>query len=342
MTAPDLHVRTWNPPSAAKGTVWLVHGIGEHSGRYDTAARVLAARGFVVRAHDQRGHGLSPGPRGHVRRWAEYGDDLRRPAGAPRRPGSAAFPSFGHSMGGLAVMDRLLRDPGRVRAAVVSAPAVDPAAAHKPLLVWSARLLSLVLLCMRLPLGLDLESLSRDPAARAAYERDPLVHARTTARRGAEILTAIEWLHAHRAHLRTPLLLLQGAEDRINSPAGTRRFAAGLPAALAEMRELPGVRHELHTDPEVEGLFSGVVGDGWRRACRRSADVIPEPRALSRTCCPAPAWRRGRCAGDSPGARTQAQRLTDPDIACRTRRSPTSSPCAPRWTPRDSGRFSCG
>ncbi len=257
MSAPELHVRTWNPPAAAKGTVWLVHGIGEHSGRYDTSARVLASRGFVVHAHDQRGHGLSPGPRGHVRRWAEYGDDLRALLERHADPALPLF-LFGHSMGGLVVLDLVLRDPGRVRAAVVSAPAVDPAAAHKPLLVWSARLLSLVLPRLRLPLGLDLDSLSRDSAARAAYERDPLVHARTTARWGAEVLSAIQWLHAHRDRLRTPLLLVQGAEDRINSPAGTHRFAAGLPAALAELRELPGVRHELHTDPEVAPLFTAM------------------------------------------------------------------------------------
>ena len=257
MSASALHVRTWNPLAAIKGTVWLVHGIGEHSGRYDAAARVLEARGFVVHAHDQRGHGLSPGPRGHVRRWAEYGDDLRALLDRHADPALPLF-LFGHSMGGLVVLDYLFRDPGRVRAAVVSAPAVDPAAAHKPLLVWSARLLSLLLPRLRLSLGLDLDSLSRDPAVRTAYARDPLVHARTTARWGAETLAAIEWLHAHRDRLRTPLLLLQGAEDRINSPSGTRRFAAGLPAALAELRELPGVRHELHTDPEVAGIFTGI------------------------------------------------------------------------------------
>lgn len=279
MSPADLHLRTWNPPSAAKGTVWLVHGIGEHSGRYDSAARVLAARGIVVHAHDQRGHGMSPGPRGHVRRWAEYGDDLRA---LLERHADPALPLllFGHSMGGLVVLDLLLRDPGRVRAAVVSAPAVDPAAAHNPVLVWSARLLSLVLPRLRLPLGLDLDSLSRDPAARAAYQRDPLVHACTTARWGSEVLSAIEWLHAHRDRLRTPLLLLQGAEDRINSPSGTRRFADGLPAALAELRELPGVRHEPHTDPAVEEIFTGIaewLGQGVGSAADRSS-ATPRPQ----------------------------------------------------------------
>lgn len=254
--APHLHA--WNPAGPARAVVWIVHGIGEHGGRYARAANALVAAGFAVRALDQRGHGRSPGARGHVSEWREYRDDLHA-ALATDRAGPLPLFLLGHSMGALVVMDYLLAHPDGIRGAVLSAPAVAPAAADRPLLVLLARVLSRLCPRKTLPLDLDLDSLSRDPGVHSDYLADSLVHARTTARWGMETLGTIKELWRRRMDFRTPMLILQGLDDRINRPEGTRAFAQGLPPGLATLRELPRVRHEPQHDPDAETILAGVA-----------------------------------------------------------------------------------
>ena len=128
----NLHREIWSArdPRAA---VLLIHGIGEHCGRYVNLVTALNASGFSVYGFDQRGHGRSPGRRGHVSSWSDYVVDARaqRDWVVREARGLPVF-VFGHSMGSLIALDLLLRHPEGIRAAAVTGVPFRPVGVAKP------------------------------------------------------------------------------------------------------------------------------------------------------------------------------------------------------------------
>jgi len=231
------------------GAIAMIHGFGEHTGRYQPLHRAFNAAGFALAAADLRGFGHSPGPRGHIERW----DDYRRDAAAIvtqaalLAPGRPVF-LFGHSMGGLIVLDYALQHPEALAGVVASAPALIPGGARKPLLEIAARLLSRLVPRAGTRLGLDPAGISSQPEEVAAYLADPLVSDRTTMRWGAEILRIMPDTLAQAGRFALPLLLLQGSDDPINAPAGSRAFHAACGHPDCTLKFYPGNRHEVHHD----------------------------------------------------------------------------------------------
>ncbi len=265
----ELYRQSWRPEPEPRSAVVLVHGVGEHSGRYDNLVGPLVEAGYAVFAYDQRGHGRSPGPRVHIDRWAEYREDLgaflRVAAGeAPGRP----LVLYGHSMGSLVVLDYLLewpRDerPQGLAGAIVSGVALEPAGVGSAVLVVIARVLSGLRPRQSLKLGIDAAALSRDPAVVEAYRADPLVTSRATVRWGTESLDAVRRIREGMAGLDVPLLVLHGEADQLNLVAGAHALADALPAGAATLEVYPGVRHEPHNDLGHERVAADVVD--WLR-----------------------------------------------------------------------------
>jgi alpha-beta hydrolase superfamily lysophospholipase len=231
------------------GAIAMIHGFGEHAGRYLPLHRAFNAAGFAVAAADLRGFGHSPGPRGHIERW----DDYRRDAAAIVAQAALLASDrpvflFGHSMGGLIVLDYALQHPEGLAGVVASAPALIPGGARKPLLEIAARLLSRLVPRAGTRLGLDPAGISSQPEEVAAYLADPLVSDRTTMRWGAEILRIMPDTLAQAGRFALPLLLLQGSDDPINAPAGTRAFHATCGHPDCTLKFYPGNRHEVHHD----------------------------------------------------------------------------------------------
>ncbi len=251
-----LFVRDWRPRTA-RGALLVVHGVGEHGGRYARFARRLAGSGIAVRVPDQRGHGRSEGPRGHVSGWSRYVADAGELLSELARdtPGVPLF-AFGHSMGSLIVLELAIRsadaDPaaghGPVAGWIVSGVGIRPAGVATPVKVAVARLLSSVLPRLTLGLGIPPEALSRDPAVARDYRDDPLVIGRATVRWGAEALEAIGRVERGAHRIRGPLLILHGAEDPLSDPEGARWLAGEV--AGAELHLYPHVRHEPHNDAD--------------------------------------------------------------------------------------------
>ncbi len=239
----------WSPDAAPRAVVALVHGIGEHSGRGEGAAAALVAQGLAVAAYDQRGHGRSPGQRGHINHWSEYREDLRA-FHALLREKFPALPLFiyGLSMGGLVTLDYVLRHPEDVRGTIISGVPLQPTGVAKPWLVALVRLLARPWPQLALKLRLEHAALSRDTAVVRAYEADPLVHGLISARWGAEILAAVAWVKARAAAVRTPLLMVHGEADRINAAAGARQFWEAVHLHDKELYLDPGGYHEPHND----------------------------------------------------------------------------------------------
>jgi alpha-beta hydrolase superfamily lysophospholipase len=247
-----LFARSWLP-DRPRAVVLLVHGLAEHSGRYEATARFFVAHGLAVHAFDHRGHGQSPGLRVHVASFEEYRRDLRAALSSAR----AAHPGLplvllGHSQGGLVALTHALRDPGGLAGLVLSSPFLGVADRSRPSpwLAVTGRLVALVRPRTLFPSGADPALLSRDPAVGAAYAADPLVSRTVSAGwfRAAE--SAHVEAHARAADLRVPALVLYAGADGLVDPDATARWIAKAPSTHVEAFRYHGLYHEILNGPE--------------------------------------------------------------------------------------------
>jgi alpha-beta hydrolase superfamily lysophospholipase len=257
-----LYTQSWHPPGDPRGILAIVHGFGEHSGRYPNVVDCLLPRGYAVYGFDLRGHGRSPGQRGHIEDWGEYRGDVRAflQMTAKEEPGCPVF-LMGHSMGSLIVLDYVIRHPEGLAGTVLCSVPIEPVGVAKAHLVAIARLLSRLWPRFSLAVGLDTSALSRDPAVVRAYEEDPLVHGQGSARWGAESLDIVEWLKAHAAELTIPVLVIHGEADRLDSLDGVRALFQQAGSADKELRVYPGSYHEVHNDLDCGQMVSDL--EGW-------------------------------------------------------------------------------
>ena len=261
-----LHRRRWLPDGQPVAAVGLVHGLGEHSGRYDHVAAALTGAGYAVFAFDLRGHGRSGGRRGDTR-FGPCIDDIDRllADAADAVPGKPRF-LYGHSLGGLLVLTYGLRRRATPLAGIVS----SGAALRSPLReqrakVTAARLLAPVTPWLTLPTGLDSALVSRDPAVVAAYRADPLVHDKASVAFARDAIAAGDAALAGAGSFTTPSLVLHGGADRLTLPEGSRRFAAVAPGDC-RLVVYDGLYHEIHNEPEQGRVLADVVG--WLDAHR--------------------------------------------------------------------------
>ena len=251
-----LFGRRWEGPTPRREVV-LVHGYGEHSGRYEHVGGFLAARGARVHAYDHQGHGRSSGLRCHVRRFGDFLDDLDRVVGRAR-DASQGRPVFviGHSMGGLIACAWAREREPEVAGLVVSAPALAAPAGPSPALLRLLPLLSRIAPRLSLASELDPQGLSRDPAVVEAYLADPFVHLRMTLSLARELFAAMRRTAGGGGDLALPALMLHGADDPICSPEASRRFAEAAPDC--RYRSYPRLRHEIFNEPEREAVLADV------------------------------------------------------------------------------------
>jgi alpha-beta hydrolase superfamily lysophospholipase len=254
----NLHRHIWAAPKA-RAAVLLIHGVGEHGGRYDKLVAPLNSAGYSVYGVDLRGHGRSPGRRGHISVWSDYLDDLS--AARDWCTGEAAgLPLFvfGHSMGSLLALDHLLIRPEGVQAAAVTGVPFAPVGVARPAKVAAVRLLARCWPTFTIPLGIDPRLLTSqfEPVAHAL--KDPLTHGRVTVRWGVEILGAIERVRRSVSALSTPLLIGHGGADRINDPSGARELDRQI-ACAHRLVIYEGNRHEVHNDAGHRQLAADVI-----------------------------------------------------------------------------------
>jgi alpha-beta hydrolase superfamily lysophospholipase len=243
-----LFLRDWPLPQA-RGAVLIVHGLGEHSGRYQRLAQWFNQRGYAVRGYDQRGHGQTPGRRGALR----HGDDLLEDLASVYNDYSSALPHapllLGHSMGGLvaarAVLDGRVTPP----AMLLSSPALR--SWESPRMIRLARVLSRVAPNLPLRNGLAFDKLSHDAQVVADYRSDPLRHGWITPRLADFIFRAGTSCIADGATLAVPTLLLVADSDELVDPSGSRAFARkAAPSGQLTTRFFSTLYHELFNEAE--------------------------------------------------------------------------------------------
>jgi acylglycerol lipase len=251
--------RDWQPSGAPRGAIALVHGLGEHSGRYERVAARFTEAGYAVWAIDLRGHGQSPGARGDTR-FAPALEDIDALVARCGASG-AGVPVFlyGHSLGALLGVLWLLERPAApVSGAVVSAIGLHSALREQAVKVRLARVLGKLTPKMRLKSGIDPATLSRDPEVVEAYRRDKLVHDTASLGFALDGLETIDAIVARAAQLTVPLLLIHGGEDTVAYPSGARELAALAPE-LTTLRVYDGLFHEIHNEPEQEQVLTDVL-----------------------------------------------------------------------------------
>lgn len=259
-----LFTQSWLPETP-EGSVVLVHGYAEHSGRYASFAEYLAARGFGVYAFDQRGHGNSGGRRVNVRVFREYATDLARYLERVREanPGLPRF-LLGHSMGGLTALQLVLEHPHKADGLILSGCYVRNALPVPGALVSLAGLVSAV--APELPVQpLDPAVLSRDETVVRAYAADPLVyHGRVKARLGAELLRCGDYLLDRAESVKLPTLILHGGADRLAAMSGSRELYERLGSEDKALKVYDGFFHEILNEPGKEQVWADVVS--WLEA----------------------------------------------------------------------------
>jgi len=259
----SLFVRRARPAGPIRAWVVLVHGLGEHLGRYGHVAHALLARGFGVVGWDLRGHGRSPGLRGDVADGELLVDDLAAVCARFRGDGCPLF-IFAHSLGAQIALRFLEREAGACRGAVIASPWLR-LAFHPPwwkLLLARAAMRVWPAFIQQTPLRA--ERLSRDPAHLASFPHPELAHRCISARMYFALLAGGERIFAEAGRLRTPMLLLHGDDDPVTSHRATCEFFERVSSEDKTLRIFPGARHEMHNDLDrVEVLRE--IGD-WIEA----------------------------------------------------------------------------
>ena len=268
---------SWTPAQPARGAIVLVHGAGEHSGRYAHVVARLVNEGYAVQASDHRGHGRSDGPRAFIEDMDDVVADVdslvdRAVAAGP------ALPVFmlGHSMGGLVALRYALVHQERLAGLILSAALAALESVPRPLALVG-RALSVV--APRTPLiAIDPSLISRDPAVVEAYRADPLVHhGKLPARTAAQLADAVESFPATVGAIRLPTLILYGAADGLCPPAGSEMLAQRIGSDDKTAKAYDGLFHEILNEPEREAVLDDIMS--WLAArvgsdaAERSASV---------------------------------------------------------------------
>jgi alpha-beta hydrolase superfamily lysophospholipase len=258
--AGQLAVYDWAmPASPPLGTVLLVHGLGEHAGRYGEVAAHLHQWGFAVRAYDQQGHGQSEGARGDMQRPGSLQADLCRVIDDTRQhPSLQGIPLIllGHSMGGLVVARTLAEGLRSVDAAVLSSPALGafPNIFQKILLAVLPRIAP----HLRVDNGLKAEFVSRDPDVVKAYQSDAMVHRRIATGLVAWILENGEKTLVDAAKWEVPTLLLYAGQDKLVNAQASADFARSAPKDVVQAECFEAMYHEIFNDLYRAQVFTAL------------------------------------------------------------------------------------
>jgi alpha-beta hydrolase superfamily lysophospholipase len=255
-----LFYQSWGPPVKPRAILLLVHGLAEHSGRYLNLVNELVPAGFLVCALDHRGYGRSEGRRCYVKRFDDYVEDLNTYINIVRE----AYPDIkifmvGHSLGGTIATAFAEAHQEKLAGLILSAPALKAGSSITRRDKLLARIASRLAPTAGVS-SLDATSISKDPAVVKAYVSDPLVYTgKISARLGAEILKAIEkTIPPLMQTIKLPILIMQGAEDRLSNPEGSKLIFEGVSSSDKTLKRYDGLFHEIFNEPERAIVFADM------------------------------------------------------------------------------------
>jgi alpha-beta hydrolase superfamily lysophospholipase len=266
----QLHERVWPVDGRALAVVLIVHGYGEHIGRYDQTARDLNQSGFQVRGFDLRGHGQSGGARGHCLRFGEYLEDLEAAVVRARAEGMPLY-LLGHSFGALISSHYAMDHANQLAGLVLTSPFFALALPVPAPKVWAGKLFSKLLPTLALPTGLKGTDVSRDPDVQRLYDSDPLNNKKATARWFTESQEAQVTLLQRASRMTLPLLMVAGGADPVAAAPHARVVFDHFGATDKTLRMLDGQLHEVLNElPEDRQKTIREIAE-WLRAHAQNA-----------------------------------------------------------------------
>lgn len=255
-----LFTRHW-PVDQPKAVVGIVHGFGEHSGRYAHVAAFLNRHGYAVTTYDLPGHGQTQGKRGHVDRYDTLLDSVQTLLDFTRTeyPELPVF-LFGHSMGGNILANFLIRRQPRIKGAVVQGAWLKVPYELPKFEIWLAKTMRNILPSIQVSSKLDVSAVSRDPAVVAAYKADKLNHSVITPGWFFGAYEAQQYAIDHAADIQVPTLIMHGAADKIAGPDGSKALYENGNKALLTFKTWDGLYHEIHNEPEQQAVLAYMTG----------------------------------------------------------------------------------
>jgi len=252
----SLFFQGWQTELEQRGVICLIHGLGEHSGRYAYLAGQLNGAGYTLLTYDLRGHGKSEGQKGHVSSFEDYlkdTDTLLKEA-QDRYPGAALF-IYGHSLGALIVIDFVLHRKPKLNGVIVTGLSNKTALQEQKLKVALAKMLGAIMPTVSLSSGLIPSTISRDAEVVRQYVNDPLVHNQVSLGWGKSTLEAIAWTEQHASEWTLPVLFMHGEKDQLGYAEGSKEFASKIKGDCT-LKIWPGLFHEVHNEPEKDEVFA--------------------------------------------------------------------------------------
>lgn len=263
----DLRVyhQAWLPDGEIKAIIFIIHGLGEHSGRYVNVVNHFVPLGYAVYSFDNIGHGRSDDGREVIERFEDLTAPIKQVLALihQEHPEKPVF-IYGHSMGALITSFHLLDRQAEFKGAIISAPLVTIPAHVSPMTVKLGKILSVIAPKMGI-VAVDPSSLSHDKEVVNRYINDPLVfHKKAPARISAEMLRAMMRVTAEVERITLPLFILQGSSDYLVDPNGAQLLVKKASSADKTLKVYEGLYHEVHNEPEREAMFRDL--EAWLQA----------------------------------------------------------------------------
>lgn len=258
----NIYYQFWLPDGDVRAVIMVVHGLGEHSGRYMNVVNRFVEKGFAIYGLDHEGHGKSEGGREFVNKIEDFTETLYTYFQMIQN-WQTDKPIFilGHSMGGLISSLFLLDHQDELKGAILSGPAVKIPDNISGLTIFLGKVFSTILPKLGL-IGLDVEGISRDPKVVEAYVNDPLVFkGKTPARLAAELLKGMQRVEQEAPSIILPMIILQGGEDRLVDPAGASMLFEKIASSEKTLKVYDGYYHEVYNEPEKEQVLDDV--EAW-------------------------------------------------------------------------------
>ena len=252
----ELFTRSWTIEEP-RYDVLIVHGLGEHSGRWTAVAEFLNQHGASVYSYDLRGHGRSGGGRIDVEDFTSFYTDISEMASHTASATGRPWVLYGHSLGGLECAGYLINDvEPHPNLAILSAPAMAATRGIDGVLKVAASILGTIAPTMSIPSSIKGEQLSRDAAVGEAYFADDLVETKATTRFGKTVFAEQAKLADRHGEITIQTLVIHGADDELVQPVASASLAA---SGAVERKVYPGLRHEMHNEPESAQVLGDIT-----------------------------------------------------------------------------------
>jgi len=259
-----LYWQKWIPKGDLKRVIVIQHGFGEHCGRYGNVLSTFSDTGTAFYALDSRGHGRSPGKRGHVDQFQQYVDDLADLIHMAREETkqNEVF-LLGHSLGGVIALQYALQGTNQLnlRGLIVSSPALEiQMDLEKEVKKVLVTVFSSVLPSFTLDANLEIDYLSHDKKVVEDYKNDPLVHGQVSFQMAENLFLLGRAIYDKVKHLKVPIYIYQGTDDGIVSPKGSTRLHEMVASSDKTLKLYDGLYHETMNEisPEKEKVLEDL------------------------------------------------------------------------------------